>query len=98
MWPRGSGQATDACRVAIWKASSKWSLKMNPPPFDKILFEPLALKFLGSVPEAVRDCLKTAFRNIKQRTLELEAPIAWRVWAGPSFVTVCHHLIFTSEN
>jgi hypothetical protein len=71
---------------------------MKLPPFDKVLFEPLGLKYLGALPDAVSRCLKEAIADIKRRKLKLETPITWRLADGPWFVTVCQHLIYASEN
>lgn len=66
---------------------------MALPPFDKILFDPVALAQIGSLPRDVTDCLMVAFKNIQQRKLSLDPPGGRN---APFVARACQHIIFVS--
>lgn len=68
---------------------------MALPPFDRVLFDPVALAQLGALPQPVTDCLKVAFDNIRHRRLSLDSPGSRN---APFVAHACQHKIFASVN
>lgn len=66
---------------------------MALPPFARILFDQYVLGQLGRMPDDVRDCLKEAFDNIRNRRLYLDSPPSRDY---PFVARACQHHIFVS--
>jgi hypothetical protein len=64
------------------------------PPFTNIQFDRKVLAYLGSYPRQVNDCLKKAFRDIRDGNLALH-PLP-TIPSGLFFTQACSHQIVAS--